>query len=186
VVERIGDPSSAAATLQHRPFNNGVEGGEVWNPDRLTSIMVESTLIDDRHSPPSKIGYKMLPVSPGSLRTYRPYTQNDVWIARLTGPNGSTDRLKYIDVPTYVALARPLDGQPLAIWATAAVHHVPRTEDFGPIGYDSSQGLALTMWTGFDLMPHNLWDKTPLYSPPTAPGAPAAAAGAPGAAVTRR
>jgi hypothetical protein len=165
VVERIGDPTSAAATLQHRPFNNGLEGGEVWNSERLTSLMVESTVIDDRHSPPSKIGYKMLPVGAASLRTFRPYTQKDVWIARRTGPNGSTDRLKYIDVPTYVALARPLDGQALAIWATAAVHHVPRTEDFGPIDYDASQGLAITMWTGFDLMPHNLWDKTPLYSP---------------------
>ena len=88
-----------------------------------------------------------------------------MWAARLTGPNGTTDRLRFIDVPTYVELGRVLDGEPLAIWATAAVQHIPRTEDFGPIDYDAFQGLALAMWTGFDLMPHNLWDRTPLYVP---------------------
>jgi copper amine oxidase-like protein len=165
VVERVADPESAAALLEHRPFNNGLEGGEVWNAEKLTTLMVESTGVDNRHSPPHKIGYKMIPIRSGSLRTHRPYTKADVWAARLTGPNGSTDRLRFIDVPTYVELARPLDGEPVAIWATAPVQHIPRTEDFGPIGYDSTQGLALIMSAGFDLMPHNLWDRTPLYVP---------------------
>ena len=62
--------------------------------------------------------------------------------------------------------ARPLAGQPLALWVSAALHHVPRTEDFGADGYAASQGVALAMWTGFDLMPHNLWDKTPLFPLP--------------------
>jgi primary-amine oxidase len=165
VVERVADPDSAAADLAHRPFNNGVEGGEVWNTERLTTLMIENASVDDRHTPPHKIGYKLVPVRAGSLRTFRKYTQNDVWAARLTGPNGTTDRLRFIDVPTYVELGRVLDGEPLAIWATAPVQHIPRTEDFGPIDYDTFQGLALVMWTGFDLMPHNLWDRTPLYVP---------------------
>jgi hypothetical protein len=164
VVERIADPASAAARLDHRPFNGGVEGGETWNPERLTTLMVENARTENRHVPPHKIGYKLLPSRAGSLRTHRKYTQYDVWATLLTEPSGSTDRLKFIDVPTYAERARPLDGQPLAIWTTAALHHVPRTEDFGPIGYEASQGVALTMWAGFDLMPHNLWDRTPLYS----------------------
>ena len=166
VMERIADPDSAAAHLAHRPFNNGVEGGEVWNAERFTSLMVESTAVDDRHSPAHKIGYKMMPLRGGALRNYQKYTQNDVWAALLTGPTGSTDRLRFIDVPTYVELARTLSGQPVALWTTATVHHIPRTEDFGPIGYEASRGLALAMWAGFDLMPHNLWDRTPLYPLP--------------------
>lgn len=166
VMERIADPDSAAAHVEHRPFNNGVEGGEVWNAERFTSLMVENTAVDDRHDPPHKVGYKMVPLRGGSLRNYRTYTQKDVWAALLTGPTGSMDRLRFIDVPNYVELARPLGGQPLAIWTTAALHHIPRTEDFGAVGYNASQGLALAMWTGFDLMPHNLWDKTPLYPMP--------------------
>lgn len=166
VMERIGAPDSAAASLQHRPFNNGVEGGEVWNPELFTSIMVESTLVDNRHTPPHKIGYKMVPLRGGALRNFRQSTQKDVWAALLTGPNGSTDRLRYMDVANYVVLARPLAGQPQAIWTSAALHHIPRTEDYGAEGYTASQGVALAMWTGFDLMPHNLWDKTPLYPLP--------------------
>ena len=166
VVERIAAPDSAAANLQHRPFNNGVEGGEALNPELFASLMVESTLVDNRHTPPHKLGYKMVPVRGGTLRNFRQYTQKDVWAALLTAPNGSTDRLRYLDVLNYVELARPLAGQPLAIWTTAALHHIPRTEDFGPEGYTASQGVALAMWAGFDLMPHNLWDKTPLYPLP--------------------
>jgi hypothetical protein len=163
VVERIAASDSAAASLQHRPFNNGVEGGEALNPELFASLMVESTLVDDRHTPPHKIGYKMVPLRSGVLRNFRPYTQKDVWAALLTAPNGSTDRLRYMDVLNYVDLARPLAGQPVAIWTTAALHHIPRTEDFGANGYTASQGVALAMWVGFDLMPHNLWDRTPLY-----------------------
>ena len=166
VMERIADPDSAAAHVEHRPFSNGVEGGEVWNAERFTSLMVENTAVADRHDPPHNVGYKMVPLRGGSLRNYRKYTQNDVWAALLTDPTGSMDRLRFIDVPSYVELARPLAGQPVAIWATAALHHIPRTEDFGALGYNASQGLALAMWTGFDLMPHNLWDKTPLYLMP--------------------
>ena len=166
VMERIADPDSAGATLQHRPFNNGQEGGEAWNPELFTSLVVESTVIDDRHTPPHKIGYSMMPLRGGALRNFRKYTQKDVWAALLTAPNGSTDRLRYLDVLNYVELARPLAGQPVALWVSAALHHVPRTEDFGPEGYNASQGVALAMWTGFDLMPHNLWDKTPLYQLP--------------------
>jgi hypothetical protein len=163
VVERIADPASAGARLDHRPFNKGLEGGETWNPERFTTLMVESTLVDDRHVPAHRIGYKMVHPRTGSARTHRPYTQRDVWATLVTGPEGSPDRLRFIDLPSYVDDPRPLDGQPVAIWTTSAMHHVPRTEDFGPVGYDTYGGLALTMWAGFDLMPHNLWDKTPLY-----------------------
>jgi hypothetical protein len=27
-------------------------------------------------------------------------------------------------------------------------------------------GSALAMWTGFDMKPHNLFDRTPFYPPP--------------------
>lgn len=127
--------------------------------------MVMSTLFDNRHTPPHKIGYKMVPVRAGSIRTFRRYTHYDFWATLLTGPTGSRDRLRFVDVPTYAEHARPFEGQPVAIWTTAAIQHVPRTEDFGPVGYDASQGLAITMWAGFDLMPHNLWDRTPLTPP---------------------
>src|SRR5262249_37405823 len=103
VVERVpDDPTTAVSHLVHPPFNAGAEGGAAWNPERFTTLMIESTTIDDRHSPPFKIGYKLVPKSHGALRNYHPYTQKDVWAALLTDPSGSTDRLRYIDVPSYV------------------------------------------------------------------------------------
>jgi Cu2+-containing amine oxidase len=168
VVERQSDPNSAAAHIVHRPFNGGLEGGEVWNPERFTTLMITSKTFDNRHDPPHKIGYKLVSARSGSTRTYREYTKHDFWVTRIAplAVTRSVDReLRFIDVPEYVRTPEPIDGAAVAIWHSTALHHVPRTEDFGAQGYDTYQGLALTMWTGFDLMPHNLWDKTPLFTP---------------------
>jgi hypothetical protein len=168
ITERMAESDSAAADLVHRPFNGGVEGGEVWNPERFTSLMVSSKQFDNRHDPAHKIGYKLVSARSGSTRTHRDYVKYDFWVTRIApaAANRSVDReLRFIDVATYVQNPEPINGYAVAIWHSTALHHIPRTEDFGSSGYRAHEGLALTMWTGFDMMPHNLWDKTPLFGP---------------------
>ena len=66
----------------------------------------------------------------------------------------------------------------IVLWTNSAVHHEPRHEDGKPNsapriwpGDDAWEGSALLMWSGFDLRPRNLFDRTPFY--PYSPPAPA-------------
>jgi Cu2+-containing amine oxidase len=67
----------------------------------------------------------------------------------------------FIDVPDNVTSPEPITDKAAVVWYTTAINHMPRTEDFGSDGYRRTAGVAIAMWTGFDLMPHDLWDKTP-------------------------
>jgi len=160
VVERQPDPSSAAAHLVHRPFANGFEGGEIWNAEKFTSLMVTNAQTMNGHEPPHPVSYKLVSLRSGSLRTFREHTRYDFWVARAN--RGGLER-RFVEIADYVRNREPLDGYPVVLWHSTALHHVPRTEDFGAKGYNTWDGLAITMWTGFDLMPHNLWGQTPLY-----------------------
>jgi hypothetical protein len=42
------------------------------------------------------------------------------------------------------------------------MHHVPRDED-GHKDMGLWKGVALVMWTGFDLRPRNFFDTTPFF-----------------------
>ena len=65
------------------------------------------------------------------------------------------------------------------LWCNSAVHHEPRHEDGMPNSGprsgrfdDAWEGSALVMWSGFDLRPRNLFDRTPFYPYPPAPRGP--------------
>jgi len=172
VVEREHDLISARAHLMHRSFGNGFEGGELWQADKFTSLMVRNTQMQNRHTPAHDISYKLVSMRSGTLRTFREYTRYDFWAVRASpsSPDRSGGReRRFVEIADYVRNREPIEGHAVALWHTTALHHIPRTEDFGPEGYKAWEGVALTMWTGFDLMPHNLWDRTPLFVPQSLP-----------------
>jgi hypothetical protein len=167
IVEREPDPQSARATLVHRPFANGSEGGEIWNPEKFTTVMVTNARTMDRHDPAHNVSYKLVSLRSGSPRTFREHTKYDFWavLSSPSEPNRSSDReRRFAEIADYARNPEPLDGHAVALWTATALHHIPRTEDFGAKDYNASEGSAIMMWTGFDLMPHNLWDKTPLFA----------------------
>jgi hypothetical protein len=171
IMERQPDPNRYKAQMVHRPFNRGLEGGEVWNPERFTTLMVTNHQLRNRHDPAHDVAYKLISHRFGSVRTPEPHTLMDFWVTRLrprSSVPASGSRLRFIDLPYYFSNppAR-IDGEPVAIWHSVPFLHVPRSEDFGARGYTAADGLTLTMWSGFDLMPHNLWDKTPFYQAPS-------------------
>lgn len=165
IVERHQDLSSGGATFTTRAFNKGVEGGEKWNPESFTAIEVMSEQTLNRHVPPRHIGYKLMPMRMGSTRTTQPYTNFDYWVTRRMPDSpkrkASAPELTFIDVPDNVKAPEPITHKAAVLWYSSAVNHMPRTEDFGANGYSRRDGVAIAMWTGFDLMPHDLWDKTP-------------------------
>ena len=81
----------------------------------------------------------------------------------------------------------------IVLWCNSAVHHEPRHEDGKPNsgprlwpGDDAWEGSALVMWSGFDLRPRNLFDRTPFYPYTPAPAPARRPAGIPGQETVRK
>jgi Copper amine oxidase, enzyme domain len=165
IAERIPDLSSGGANVKVRAFNNGLEGGEKWNPEAFTTLHIMSEQTVNRHNPPRHIGYKLMPMRMGSVRTTQSITNFDFWLTRRNPDDAKrlalAPELKFVDVPDNIRRPEPTMNKATVLWYTSAVNHMPRTEDFGAVGYHRRDGVAIAMWTGFDLMPHDLWDKTP-------------------------
>ena len=64
------------------------------------------------------------------------------------------------DVVAYASNSQPTAGQDLVVWYKGSLHHFPRDED-GEFSGGYWKGEAHVMWTGFMMMPHNLFDRTP-------------------------
>jgi Cu2+-containing amine oxidase len=129
--------------------------------------MITNSEFENRHEPPHHIGYKLLPIRFGSIRSHQAI-RSDFWVSRISPDNAyrAADReLRFQLLPSYVQHPEPITRHAVAIWHSAPFQHIPRSEDFGPRQYRANEGLALTMFSGFDLVPHNLWDKTPFYQP---------------------
>ena len=90
----------------------------------------------------------------------------------------------FANLPNMIKDEEDVEQTDIVLWTNSAVHHEPRHEDGKPDsgprlwpGDDAWEGSALLMWSGFDLRPRNLFDRTPFYpyspAPPARPGASA-------------
>jgi Copper amine oxidase, enzyme domain len=174
MIERRIDANRQPFT-DKRPFNKGREGGEVWDPLKFSALKISSGQTQNRHQPPRNIAYILRPLRTGTVRTTFPFTQNDFWVTRLRpdNPNRVVDKagleLRFVDVPKNVANPEPIDNKAVVIWHQSGLNHIPRTEDFGQRDYRSFEGVAITAWTGFDLVPVDLWHQTPFLDRPPPP-----------------
>jgi len=165
------------ARVVRRPFNNGREGGEVWDSDTFGSL--EMVLSADVQPP---IAYVLVPRRTGSGRAKHPMTAKDFWITVQEPQNANRRRMnenrnayrsekdmserRCTDVPGAVSrYQESLRNRPLVIWHQSAFLHVPRKEDFGATA--AAPHAALTAWAGFDLVPRNIWETTPFIRPPS-------------------
>jgi Cu2+-containing amine oxidase len=66
------------------------------------------------------------------------------------------------DLVSYVSPPQPVSNADVVLWYRGSVHHHPRDEDGEKVN-NVWHGVALIMWTGFMLKPHDLFDRTPFY-----------------------
>jgi primary-amine oxidase len=173
VMRHVEDPDSMGAEDIEEPFNRGFEGGIDWDPKEFTMIRVET---NKKNANGKTIGYDLMPIRMGSARHNEDFTRHDYWVSR-----SHPDRpLEYIfsNLPNIVKDEEAVETADIVIWATSSSHHEPRDEDGKPDsapkfwpGDDAWEGSALVMWSGFDLRPHNFFDRTPFYPYPPAPPA---------------
>jgi hypothetical protein len=175
LVRRVLDPQKEKFEQVAKPFNkNGLgqacEGSTQWVPEEFTTLRLTSRSRKNSHGYP--ISYDLLSTRHGSIRQLQneggaydanmDFINQDFWVTRTE--SGFTD---YIDVPRYAKDKRPITGQPTTVWLNTPALHVARTEDFGTAnGTDSYTGSAITTWAGFALKPRDLFDGTPLFTPP--------------------
>ena len=87
----------------------------------------------------------------------------------------------FANLPNIVKDEEVVEQTDIVLWCNSAVHHEPRHEDGKPNSGprlwsfdDAWEGSAIVMWSGFDLRPRNLFDRTPFYPYTPAPVRPIA------------
>jgi Cu2+-containing amine oxidase len=180
LMRHLEDTDSLGAEDLKEPFNGGLEGGVDWVPKEFTMIRVES---DKTNARGETIAYDLMPVRSGSPRHNEPFTHHDLWVSR-AHPDRPMEFL-FDNLPTIVKDEEDIEQTDIVLWCNSAVHHEPRNEDGMPNsarrlwpGDDAWEGSALVMWSGVDLRPRNLFDRTPFYPFTPAPP-PRQAANAP-------
>jgi Cu2+-containing amine oxidase len=182
LMRHVEDPMSLGSEDVKDPFNGGMEGGVDWDPKQFTMIRVES---EKKNARGETIAYDLMPLRYGTPRHNERFTQHDLWVSR-AHPERPMEYL-FITLPEIVKDEEPVEQADIVLWCNSAVHHEPRNEDGMPgssrrlwPGDDAWEGSALVMWSGVDLRPRNLFDRTPFY-PYTPPSPPRQAIARPGA-----
>ncbi|MCC6420993.1 MAG: hypothetical protein IT429_22380 [Gemmataceae bacterium] len=169
----LGDPQHNSAYLVKwaerkgkakdtvEPFNNGVEGGAVWNAEEFTRVRIQS---NQKNAQGNFTSYELVPLRHGSPRHRghrEEFTHHDFWVTPYVW-----NEQYYVNLPQYVAKKRRITDTNVVLWYLTSAYHLPRDEDgifLGPNGQAQVRGVALATWCGFEMRPRNLFEKSPLY-----------------------
>jgi hypothetical protein len=133
-----------------------VEGGYEWDPHAFTTMNVHDAFLVNGKS--DKSHYELIPLPTGGLSRHDEiFTKKDFWVTHY-----NWSEMAAANLPSYVNPPEPVTNTDIVLWYKGSVHHHPRDEDGGYVN-GSWHGVALIMWTGFMLKPHNLFDRTPFY-----------------------
>jgi len=156
-VRHLEDPTNAAGTAADVTTLLGTAQGLTWSP--RTHDVVEVTNPSFKNVLGHVSGYDLVPLVTGRGLTqhYETFTRNDFWVTPYDGSQFAAKNL-----PSYVAGAPSVTNRDLVVWYKGSLHHHPRDEDgvYKPYWV----GTAHLMWTGFMLMPHDLFDCSPFYT----------------------
>ena len=153
--ESLADPNGTASTVT-TPIAN--EGSFPYASQEFTTLSIGNANLRNRQGHAS--AYQLMLITEGgSSRHIEPFTQAEYWVSRYD-PNQY-----YPDIlPQYVADGAPTMDRDVVFWAKSSAHHQPRDED-GIVRNGEWMGVTHTMGAGFMLMPHNLFECSPLYQP---------------------
>ncbi|PYQ27326.1 MAG: hypothetical protein DMF56_20460 [Acidobacteria bacterium] len=191
LAHREGDipPTPLAAIDTESPFNGGREGTMVWDPVQFNTILIEDETTKNSHGNP--IGYELHANPEGLSRHYAQEAGNVTRQERFTKFDFAvthykesernaffdTPHVRYLDPDQYLLGASPAAGfgvadnesvtdTDLVVWYRASVHHDPHDEDHAPGDPNFLMtGITLVHWSGFELIPRNLFDFNPLGGP---------------------
>lgn len=163
LLSHIETPAGYQATDLEQTLDE--EAGFAWEGTQFTGMLIEDGVRKNGRGHAS--GYVLMPIRTGAGVHKEPFTQRSLWVTRLNDSNiGNCTGVPEVnwDLPCYANgellgnLADPI------VWYFGTLHHHPRDEDgvpgTGPLGM---LGVTPVMWTGFMLIPHNVFDGSPLW-----------------------
>lgn len=151
--ELPGNISSDSASLIDK------EKGLPWDPLAFTTLHIHDANLKNVKGEAS--AFHFMPLRYGTSRHDEPFTKNDLWVTLYNWSETVGE-----DLPKYVSPQQPVAGADIVVWYTGSMHHLVRREDgeFVPCEMGTCwRGEAHTMWVGFMLKPHNLFDRTPFF-----------------------
>ncbi len=133
-----------------------VEAGMQWSPRAFNTLDVSDKFLVNGKK--DKTYYQLVPLPTQGLAQHQEaFTKNDFWVTHYDPSEMSAK-----DLVSYVSTPASVTNADVVLWYRGSVHHHPRDED-GEMRNGAWHGVALVMWTGFMLKPHNLFDHTPFY-----------------------
>jgi Cu2+-containing amine oxidase len=147
-------PAATGSTAQDHRGLISVEGSREWNPEEFNTLLIEDrTLLNGngRHT-----SYELVPMRSGTARHSEPFLKKDFWVTRYNPAQSLLAR----NLPDYVRDKQPTENQDLVIWYTGSEHHENHSRD-------EDRDTVPILWTGFELVPQNLFDGTPFYPTPS-------------------
>jgi Cu2+-containing amine oxidase len=170
----VGTPVNDTALLQHMEDQTNPAGtasdtmkaitaaqGLPWNAQTHDMISVTDPFTTNKQG--HNASYHLLPLVDGGgmTRHFEDFSHFDFW---LTPYNPAQMAARYV-ASKYVPNAPPVGPhRDVVVWVKGSLHHHPRDEDGIVIG-GSWKGTALVMYTGFMLMPNDVFDCSPFYGP---------------------
>jgi len=133
-----------------------VEGNRAWNPQAFNSLDIFDKFLKNGRGDPTSYTLMPLPTA-GLTRHQEPFTQADFWVTHY-----HWNEMSAMDLVSYITPPESVVDTDIVVWYKGSIHHHPRDED-GEMVSGYWNGVALVMWTGFMLMPRNLFETTPFY-----------------------
>ncbi len=143
-----------------------IEQSLVWDPEHFNTLEIRAAGLKNGNG--HDTSYDLVPMRSGTARNNNPlfpWTQADFWVtqynpSQLQAVNGQTYQdLPLPSLPDYILPAKPTINKDLVIWYTGSEHHEKNSRDEDDI-------TVPVLWTGFQLIPNNLFDHTPFYPNP--------------------
>ena len=138
---------------QSQIFN---ETGVTWDPEKFSEFNVYDATLKNARGHQSS--YRLMPLRWGTARHDEAFTKNDFWVTRQ-----KVGELYAANLPSYVLPSDPVSGTDIVIWYSGSAHHRVRDEDGIHDAAGNWTGVTQMIWSAFTMMPHNLFDKSPLF-----------------------
>ena len=145
-------PPAQGSTAQDSRSLIENEGGRVWNPENFNTLLIEDRTLKNGNG--RATGYELQPMRSGNARHSEAFTKKDFWVTRYNPNEIFAD-----DLPDYVQDRQSTVNTDIVVWYTGSEHHESNSRD-------EDLNTVPVLWTGFDLIPQNLFDGTPFYPNP--------------------
>ncbi len=124
------------------------ESGLVWNALAFNTLEITDSLLTNGNG--RRTSYELVPLRTGTARHFESFLNRDFWVTRFSGKELLANSL-----PSYVNGQSTVNTDNV-IWYTGSAHHESNMRD-------EDRQTVPVLWTGFMLVPHNLFEGTPFF-----------------------